>query len=426
MTEVIEDFFQFLIESPTAWHATSQIATRLIDQDFIHLKEEEKWHLQLGKKYFVERGGALIAFCLPSHLPTSSIICATHTDSPCLKIKPQSEFRSHNMNLLRVEAYGGPQLSTWYDRDLAIAGQVYVEEDGNIKKHLVYAKDHPFSIPSLAIHLQEKHESTPKQYIDKQEHLCPLVSLSEKEKDSLHKILSSYLHYEKLLGADLYLVPIQPPAFLGISKELIAAYRLDNLTSAHATLTGFLNVSKPSKSAIHITAFWNNEETGSQSNEGAGSPFLEDILKRICFCLKMDEEDFIRLKSTSLCLSIDVGHTFHPNFAKRYDTTNHPLFNHGILIKQHANLSYASTAQSVAAITHLCEHHKIPFQHSVNHSEIRSGSTVGPIMATTLGIATVDIGPALLAMHSTRELMATKDHLTLCKFVELIFETLHR
>lgn len=425
MIDALDDFFNFLQKSPSPWHATEQIANRLVKQEYTALKEEERWTIKLGSKYFIQRGGALIAFSIPQKKPSRALICASHTDSPCLKIKPHAEFRSHNMNLFKVDAYGGPSLNTWYDRDLAIAGQIYVNTGKAIAQHLIYAEDHPMTIPSLAIHLQEKNdEGKPKQYIDKQEHLCPLIGLSEKGGNSLETILKSHVKYSSLLSSDLYLVPTQPPALLGSCGEFIAAYRLDNLSSAHASLMGLLDVERQQQDVMNIAVFWNNEEIGSDSREGAASPFLEETLKRICLLLKMDEEDFFRLKSSSLCLSIDVGHSFHPNFPKRYDSEDHPLFGHGFLIKHHASLRYATTAHSTAAIINLCQKHKLPYQETAGHSEVRGGTTVGPITASATGITTVDIGPALLGMHSTRELISAQDHISLCKFLKIAFEEL--
>jgi aspartyl aminopeptidase len=425
MIDALEDFFSFLEHSPSPWHATEQIAHRLVSQAFTPLKEEERWTIKLGGKYFIQRGGSLIAFSLPKKNPSRALICASHTDSPCLKIKPHPQFRSHNMNLFRVDAYGGPLLSTWFDRDLAIAGHIYAQNGKTLTEHLIYAKDHPMTIPSLAIHLQEKNEEgKPKQYIDKQEHLCPLVSLSDKETNSVETLLKSQLKYDALLGFDLYLVPVQSPALLGSSGEFIAAYRLDNLSSAYPSLRGFLDIQHPQDDVLNMVIFWNNEEIGSESREGAASPFLEETLKRICLLLQKDEEDFLRMKSSSLCLSIDVGHCFHPNFPKRYDSEDHPLFGSGLMIKHHASLRYATTAEATAAIAYLCKKHKLPYQETAGHSEIRGGSTVGPITAAATGIATIDIGPPLLGMHSTRELMAKQDFLSLCKFLKLAFEEL--
>lgn len=422
MSDTLDDFFKFLEHSPSPWHAVHEITCRLTKEGFSPLDENDRWNLHPEKKYFVQRGGSLIAFSLPKKTPSHATICASHTDSPCLKIKPHAEFRSHNMNLFRIESYGGPLLSTWFDRDLALAGQVYVDDGKKITNELVFAKDHPMTIPSLAIHLQEKKDGVPIQYLNKQDHLCPLLGLSDNKQDSLEKIIKSHVKHESLLGFDLYLVPTQAPTFLGSHKELIGAYRLDNLSSAHASLMGLIKANLNQESTISMAVFWNHEEIGSHSREGAASPFLEEVIKRICLSLKITEEDFLRIKNKSLCLSLDVAHGFHPNFKDRYDPQDHPLLGGGIVIKQNANMLYASTAQSIAQVTHLCQKNKIAYQLSASHSEIRGGSTVGPIASTAMGITTVDIGSALLAMHSTRELISTEDHLTLCKFTKTIFE----
>lgn len=424
MAEILSDFLEFLQNSPTSWHAAAEISNRLIQHDYTQIDEDQRWNLSAGGKYFVQRGGALIAFSLPEKTPKRAVIAASHTDSPSLKIKPHAEFRSHNMNLFRVDAYGGPLLSTWFDRDLAIAGQIYVDDGKQLSRHLIYADDHQVTIPSLAIHLAEKKEGVPKQYLDKQEHLCPLVGISEKEKNSLEKILKSHVKYQELLASDLYLVPTQPPAFLGAEEDLIAAYRLDNLSSAHASLTGLLHASDPKNQTIQVAIFWNHEEIGSDTREGACSPFLDETLKRISLSFSLDEEDFIRLKTSSICLSIDVSHCYHPSYPKRYDTQDHPLFGHGMILKHSSNLRYATTAHSAAAVAYLCKKHKIAYQDSAGHSEIRGGTTVGPITASTMGITTVDLGVPLLAMHSTRELVASKDHLGLCQFIKIAFEEL--
>lgn len=422
MVQIIQDLVEFIQDSPSPWHAVEQIGNRLTHHKFRSLSEEERWDLKQGETYFVEKGGSLIAFRIPKEPIQKTIILASHTDSPCLKIKPHAEFRSHNMNLFRIETYGGPTLSTWFDRDLALTGQVFASNGKEVKKHLIYAKDHLVTIPSLAIHLQEKHDGKPKQYIDKQEHLCPLIGLSDKKQDSLEKLLKSEIKDLDLLSHDLYLVPTQPPSFIGEKKELISSYRLDNLSSVHASLTALLSSKKNPKGILQICVFWNNEEIGSQTNEGAMSSFLEDVLKRIAFCLDIGQEDYFRMKSKSLCLSIDVAHCFHPNFAKRYDSEDHPLFEEGPMIKYNANMRYATTADSAAKIAFICKKNKIPYQISSGHSEITGGSTVGPHVSSSTGIATIDIGPPLLGMHSTRELMATKDHLTLCKLLQACLE----
>ncbi|MBM3191759.1 MAG: M18 family aminopeptidase, partial [Chlamydiae bacterium] len=360
MVDILKDFFQFLKQAPSPWHAAHEGVQRLKKAGFHPLEEESHWHLQAEGKYFVQRGGSFIAFTLPKKAPSQALVAASHTDSPCLKIKPHAEFRSHTMNLFRVEAYGGPLLSTWFDRDLALAGQVYVDTGKALEGHLLFAQDYPMTIPSLAIHLQEKKEGVPIQYLNKQEHLCPLIGLSEKEQNSLETILKSHIKYSSLLGFDLYLVPTQAPSFLGASQEFIASYRLDNLSTSHSILMGLTQAKASPKDTLRMAVFWNHEEIGSHSREGAASPFLEEVIKRICLALHITEEDFLRLKHQSLCLSLDVAHGFHPNFKDRYDPQDHPLLGGGLIIKQNANLLYASTAHSTAVITKLCKENKIP------------------------------------------------------------------
>lgn len=416
MDATIEDFISFLQEAPTPWHTVEALKSRLMRYEFKPLQETSRWSFEHSKKFFVQRGGALIAFQLPSKTPKSACISASHTDSPCLKIKPHPQFRSHNMQLFRVESYGGPLLSTWFDRDLALSGQIFVKEGKHIAKHLILADQMQVTIPSLAIHLQEKNDGMPRQYLDKQEHLCPLIGLSDKEENSLEILLRSCLDFDTLLSADLYLVPRQAPSILGTSKDLLASYRLDNLSSVHACLTGLINA-ESSKHTIQMSVFWNHEEIGSDTREGAGSPFLEETLKRICLALNLDEEEFFTLKAASACLSVDVAHCYHPNFSSRYDAQDHPLFNKGMIVKHHASMRYATEAELTAQVKMLCKNQKIPFQESSGHSEVRGGSTVGPICSTGLGIQTIDLGAPLLAMHSTRELVAIQDQIHLTNFL---------
>lgn len=272
------------------------------------------------------------------------------------------------------------------------------------------------TIPSLAIHLQEKSDGIPRQYLDRQDHLCPLVGLCEKEENSLEVLLRSCIEFDTLLSADLYLVPTQPPAVVGTSQDLLASYRLDNLSSAHACLQGLLEA-EAAESTIQLSVFWNHEEIGSDTREGASSTFLEETLKRICLALNFDEEEYFALKAGSMCISVDVAHCFHPNFSSRYDGQDHPLFNKGPIIKHQASMRYATEAQMTADVKMLCKNHKIPFQESSGHSEVRGGTTVGPISSTGLGILTLDLGAPLLAMHSTRELIAISDQLSLTQFL---------
>ena len=354
----------------------------------------------------------------------AGIFLGSHTDSPSLRIKPHAEFSSENMNLFRVDSYGGPSLYSWLDKELAVTGVAYTSNGKAPSPSLIYDKDHPVFIPSLAIHLQDRANGKPlKHYIDRQEHMCPIVSLNGKEKGSIEKIIKRFASYKSLLSFDLYLVPTQAPGFIGDKKELFCGYRIDNLSSAHAMVIA-LEKATPKKDSLQMGIFYNHEEIGSNTNEGAAGKLVHDTLQRICDSYEISFEDYALLKNNSLMISIDVSHAFHPNFSKKHDPQDHPLFESGIILKQNANLRYMSSAETTAKIVHLCTKEKINHQISSGHSEIRCGSTIGPVIASNLGIDTIDLGLPLLGMHSTRELIASKDHLSLCNFADKALKSL--
>lgn len=418
----INELITFINDSPTAWHAVQEMKNRLTQHGFSLLNEGDRWEMQPGKSYFVIRGGSLIAFSLPNKQPEKATILGTHTDSPALKIKPNPLFFEGDLPFLRVETYGGPILSTWMNRDLAIAGRVVIADaKDQVKEKLVYLKNAPVLIPTLAIHLDRKVNEDPKP-IDKQTHLCPLLGMQKKSgdpKDYFAKLLQCE---PNLLGFDLYLVPLENPRILGADGEMLASYRLDNLVSAHAALLGILSERKTEAPIIQMAAFWNHEEIGSLTDEGASSPFFSDVLKRITLTYKMGEEDFIRLKSFSRFISIDVAHGYHPSYKDKYDVDNAPKLGRGIGIKYDANQRYATNAITSAEMIQLCIKHKIPYQTFASHSNISSGTTIGPLASSQAGIPTVDIGIPELSMHASRELIAIQDYFSLCKLLQTILE----
>lgn len=418
----LSDLLTFLQESPTAWHATQEIGNRLAQQDYTPLDEQEKWELKPGNAYFVERGGSICAFILPKEVPEGATILASHTDSPALKLKPHPVFIEDHLPFLRVETYGSPILSTWMNRDLVIAGRLLVSKGEEVDEELVYLEDVPVMIPSLAIHLDRETNERP-QKIDKQHHLCPLLGIDGEGKKA-EKILESLLGRKgsSILGADLYLVPFDPPRILGIHSDLIGSYRIDNLGSAHASLLALLATEKHPKQTIQMAIFWNHEEVGSGSDEGASSPFFIDILKRIALSYKMEEEDFLRMKQRSQIVSIDMAHAYHPGYKTRYDKENAPRVGKGIVLKYNANQRYATSGLTAAKIVKICQKEKIPYQSFASESNLPCGSTVGAITAAGTGIQTVDIGLAQFSMHAAREMIAINDHLDLCKLLKSILE----
>ena len=419
----LSDLLRFLQGSPSPWHAAQEIGNRLAEQDFTPLDEEEKWELEGGVPYFVQRGGSICAFIAPKEAPKRGTILASHTDSPSLKLKPHPIFIEENLAFLKVEPYGSPILRTWLNRDLAIAGRLFIDGKEGVEEEFVFLEEMPVMIPSLAIHLDREVNDKPSA-IDKERHLCPLLGIDTKGKTADHLLEKLFGRAaSSILGADLYLTPLDPPRLLGLDGALIGSYRVDNLVSAHAALLALLATEKRPKDHLQMAVFYNHEEIGSGSDEGASSPFFHDLLKRIALNCKMNEEDFLRMKMRSQIISIDMTHAYHPGYKKHYDKENSPETGKGVVIKYSANQRYATNGLTGATIAKLCEEKKIPVQSFSPESNIPCGSTIGPISAVATGIETVDIGLAQFSMHAARELVAAKDHLDLCKLLKALLES---
>ena len=411
----IDDLLQFLDTSPTAWHAVENTIDKLSEIGFKELSEAEAWQLEPGGRYFVIRNGSTFcAFVMPSQKPESVRLAASHSDSPSFKLKPNAEFRKENMIMLGLEIYGAPLLTSWLNRDLGIAGRVIIKgKKGEIEEKLVTIDECPLVIPQLAIHL-DRTVNESGLTLNKQEHLAAIASLDYQSKSSyLEQILKKHVDFHQLLSFDLFLYPLEKARLMGAEQQMIASYRLDNLAGVHAVLEGLLNASKPHATCVKMIAFWDHEEIGSHSAYGAGSPFLPHILERIA----QSREDYFRLLSRSLCVSVDLTHALHPNYSDRHDPRHQVLMNHGIAVKVNAQQRYATDACTSAIIIDLCQKLKIPFQRFVSRNDIPSGSTIGPIHANQTGMSTVDIGYAQLSMHSCRELAGCHDHLDMCKLL---------
>lgn len=416
MIPLLDDFLQFLARSKTPWHACLEIGNRLALQDFTPLDESNSWDIKPGEKYFVQRGGALIAFRMPKKEVARALILGSHTDSPALKLKPQGMHQKKNMLLCSTESYGGVNIDTWLDRDLIIAGKVSgMDQQKHLIDRLICLDEMPVIISSLATHLQKKG----KEKINPQVHMVPLFGLA----DEIPNPQASFIEYLKqnstlssILSYDLFLTPREKPTVLGINRELIASHRIDNLAGAHASVTALAN-SENAEDTLQCAVFWNHEEIGSRSDQGAFSPFFEDVLHRI-----IPNESFFPCKQRSLCISVDSAHALHPHHEGKHDPQHEPLMQGGIVIKQSANQNYSTDSTSLAKIIHLCDKKEIPYQHFSPRSDMPCGTTIGPIFATALGIPTVDVGAAQLAMHSARELMAFSDHRIMCRFLKSALE----
>lgn len=421
----IGELFNFIQQSPTAWHAVETASKSLIKAGFQALSEEENWSISAGGKYFVTRNGSsLCAFVIPNTPPQKALILAAHTDSPALKLKPNSEYRIHNQIMWGVEPYGAPLLNSWLNRDLGLAGRVVCEDSsGQLTQCLINYVKAPCFIPQLAIHL-DREINEKGLLLNRQEHFAAIASLSSDlptETNYLDKILIQECHCNPL-AADLFLYPLDPPRLCGKEGQMISSYRLDNLASMHAALLSMLKFPASLSQTIKMAIFWDNEEIGSKTAQGADSSFLNDILQRIVINLDLHGDDFFKIKGQSLCISIDLAHAMHPNYLLKHEP-RHPIYlDNGVVIKMNANQRYATDALTAGMIVAKCQSLKIPYQKFSARSDIACGSTVGPITASQTGIKTVDIGCAQLSMHSAREVISCKDYLSMCRLLDALTE----
>ncbi|MGD0664177.1 MAG: M18 family aminopeptidase [Rhabdochlamydiaceae bacterium] len=420
MSHLLDDLTHYLQESPTAWHAVDSTCERLELVGFTPLEEGKAWKLKKGGRYLLKRGGSVCAFTIPKSAPERIRIIGAHTDSPGLKLKPNADIQSETFHQLGVEIYGGPLLSSWMNRDLGIAGRLVVENaQGKIEEKLVFLDEVPLVIPQIAIHL-DREVNDKGLVIDKQDQLRPILTLNPTEKPQLEPLLKEYVNFKHLLAFDLFLVPLEAPRRLGMKDEMLASYRLDNLASSHACMAAI--ASAKMNSTIQMMFLWDAEEIGSQSAEGAGSTFAYDVLKRIQHFYKMDEEEWQCLKASSLCASVDVSHAYNPNYAKKYDSNHQSIPGKGIVIKYNASKKYVTDAKTAALVVSACKELKLPYQSFAGRSDMGSGSTIGPVFASQMGMPTVDMGIPLLSMHSIREVMAVQDHLDMCRLLTHMLE----
>lgn len=416
------DLIAFLKHSPTPFHAVQQMVTQLEEAGFVQLLEQDSWMLEPGKSYFVIRNGsALVAFKTGKEAFGSAgfRIAGTHTDSPCLKVKPNPEVIKNGYLQLGVEVYGGALLNPWFDRDLSLAGRVhFLNDQGDIASGLVDFKNPIAFIPSLAIHLNR--EANEGRKINPQQELPPIL-LQNDEGFSLDQMLISQLKENvadsspaRVLSHELFFYDTQGPALVGVNSQFLASARLDNLLSCFVACRALIESSDDHASVLVCN---DHEEVGSASTTGAQGPFLKSVLERGLNSLNKMDDSFARSIHQSLMISIDNAHGVHPNYADKHDDKHKPLLNAGPVIKLNANQRYASNSHSVAAFIALCESAKVPFQSFVMRSDMACGSTIGPITATGLGVPTVDIGVATFGMHSIRELAGADDPVLLSKAV---------
>ena len=415
--EFAKDLIDYAYEGASSFHAVKTSVDILEKEGFKELKLTDKWEIKKGGKYFVTKNSsALVAFEINSDNVDKDgfRIIASHSDAPCFRVKPNPEMISEKVYLkLNTEVYGGPILSTWMDRPLAIAGRVAVKSENILKptEVLVNINKPICIIPNLAIHMNRNVNKGVE--LNKQTDMLPLVSIVNEslEKDNLllkeiSKAIS--ISCDDILDFDLFLYEYEKGCLVGLDEELISSPRLDNLAMAHSSLHALIN-SNNSK-GINVFVMFDNEEIGSSTKQGADSNMLKNILERITISLNKNREEFFTSIYNSFIISADMAHPVHPNRGEKHDPTNRPVINKGPVIKINANQKYTSDSYSIAVYEAVCKEAGVPCQKFVNKSDQAGGSTIGPISSTHLDINSVDIGTSILAMHSVRELGGVDDH----------------
>jgi len=417
MTLETTDLLAFLDASPTAWHAAATSAQRLDAAGFVRLAEDAAWDLAPGARAYLVRDGLVVAFQVGTRPPHESgfRLLGAHTDSPHLRVKPVPDIIKAGYRQLGVEVYGGALYYTWLDRDLGLAGRVFLRSSGAVPEaRLVDLRRPLLRIPSLAIHLQREVNDGLK--LNAQQHLPPVLGqLGDGDaKAGLTTLLGGALGVEpdRILGWDLALADVVPATLGGWSSEFVFSGRLDNLASSHAALTALIRASATPSQGTRLIALYDHEEVGSLTTAGADGPIVEATLARIAgaACWGAAPADALpRAAALSWHVSADMAHAVHPNFEDKHEPQHRPSLNGGPVIKINANQRYATSGEGAALFASLCADLGVPVQRFVTRTDLACGTTIGPIAAGRLGVRTVDVGNPMWSMHSVREQCGAHD-----------------
>ena len=417
----LQELIQFLETSPSCFHAIDNIKNILSKEQFVQLRENEKWQIRRGGRYFVTRNdSSVIAFTVPEQEMAGMRIIASHSDSPAFKVKenPELEADGHYIKL-NVEGYGGMLCAPWLDRPLSVAGRIIVKDSsGRLSSRLVNIDRDLVLIPNLAIHMNREANAGYK--YNAQKDMLPLYG-SLTAKGTFMELIADAAGVKKddILGHDLFLYSRQPASIWGASEEFISCGRLDDLQCAFAALKGFLAGKKSSHLAVCCVL--DNEEVGSSTKQGAASTFLYDTLTRMHDSLGHTREDYLIHLADSFMLSADNAHAVHPNHPDKSDPSNRPYLNGGIVLKFNANQKYCTDGVSAAMFRDICNEAGVPVQTFSNRSDMAGGSTLGNISNTQVALNTADIGLPQLAMHSPYETAGVEDTKYLIRAAEKFY-----
>ena len=419
---MINRLLSFLDASPVNFLAVKNIADMLEAGGFRRLDPcQPLGAVKAGDRFFVTKNDSSIyAFRIgiqPLAEAGFHMICA-HSDSPTFRIKPNAEMLCEGgLVKLNTEVYGGPIMSTWFDRPLTLAGRVIVRSQDVMRPDtmLLHIKRPLLQISNLAIHFNRQVNDGVK--LSRQKDVLPLLGQITSQLEAGNLLLNVILEElgkqrpvsrEDILDFDLYLADTTPACTFGVHNEFISAGRLDDLSMCFAGLEAILAAAD--SDTTQVLGIFDNEETGSQTKQGAGSPFLSYMLRRIALAQSGTEEAYYQAVERAFMISADNAHAWHPNYPEKYDPTNHPMLGGGPVIKFNAAQKYASDAASAAVFAGICAKAGVPCQRFVNHSDVAGGSTLGNILASSIPLRGVDMGNAILAMHSCRETGSVRDH----------------
>ncbi len=414
------ELLSFLEKCPTCFQAVDQMKQILEKNGYSQLKENEKWNIAPGGRYFVIRNGsAIIAFAVPGKLTGGYRIVASHSDSPGFKIKENPEMAGDQKYIkLNVERYGGMLCAPWFDRPLSVAGRIIVKENGKYSSRLVNVDRDLVMIVNLAIHMDREANDGHKYNVQKE--MLPIYGSIEAKGTFMSLIAEAAgVKEEEILGHDLFLYNRQKGVIWGADEEFISCGRLDDLQCAYGSLQGFLQAEK--QKHIALWCVFDNEEVGSGTKQGAASTFLYDTLTRMNSSLGCTQEDYLINLADSFMISADNAHGVHPNYEEKADPVNRPVINGGIVVKFNANQKYCTDGVSAAMFRDVCREAGVPVQTFVNRSDVPGGSTLGNLSNTRVALNTVDIGLPQLAMHSPYETAGIRDTEYLIRAAKVFF-----
>lgn len=413
----VNDLIDFLNESPCNFFAVEAAVRRLEAAGFKRLDMRDEWHLAAGdRRYIVKNSSAVFAFVVGTGSASDGWrIISAHSDSPCFRVKPDPEVLCDGRILkLNTEVYGGPILYTWFDRPLSLAGRVILRGADALhpETRLVRWDEALLTIPHLAIHYNRGvNEGNP---LSKQKDMLPVLGRlgeGESKEGYVTRMVADKLGVDAadILDYDLMLYDTTPASVVGRNGEFITSGRIDDLMMAYAGISAIIASAGEPCAQTRVTAIFDNEETGSGTKQGAASPVLHNLLRRIGSALGGDDSAFIRAIDNSFMVSADNAHATHPNYVEKQDPTNHPVVNGGPVIKVNANCKYMTDADSAAVFRTICDQAGVPVQYFVNHSDVAGGSTLGNILTSQIDLRGVDMGAPQWAMHSCRETAGTAD-----------------